>query len=458
MSNPYLAIDQKIIGDSYTSTEVWDNLVVLCDDLGGRFAGTPEERKAADFIAETFGRYGLRDARLEDYPYPGWSRGTASLGIVEPLQKSINCISLPYCPPSDLSADLISVGFGSPDEYQNLSDRISGCIVLADSGSPPGLGRWVHRMEKFERALLAKAKAFIFVGEQKGTGPETGTLHLGRAAAIPGISVCKEDGEYLLRLLKRHDKVNLRISTTDKNEPRTSWNVAAELPGTDYPDEVVVLGCHYDGHDISQGAVDPASGMVLVMEAARTLALHAKDSLRRTVRFVGFGTEEIGLIGAQRYVDRHSDEMDRIRFMYNLDAAGGSSRKGVALDDWPKLEPFFENAGNEMAADLPVGQKISAYSDNFPFFKAGVPSACMGDPTSPPKGRGFGHTMYDTLDKVELVNLRAGATTAARLALRIANDDGFPAERRDPDAVSKIIETNPLLEGYRVALELAGNS
>ena len=118
--NPYLQVDQQMVGDIYTSREVMDNLTVLCDDFGSRFAGTPDERGAADFICETFNRYGLKDARLESYAYAGWSRGAATLEIVEPIQRSLHCISLPYCPADDTTGGLISVGYGSPARVRGL--------------------------------------------------------------------------------------------------------------------------------------------------------------------------------------------------------------------------------------------------------------------------------------------------------------------------------------------------
>ena len=71
------------------------------------------------------------------------------------------------------------------------------------------------------------------------------------------------------------------------------------------------------------------------------LSAYAADSLKCTVRFIAFGTEEIGLTGAFRYVDAHAAELDNIRFMLNMDAAGGSSRKGIVLHHWDALGAFF---------------------------------------------------------------------------------------------------------------------
>ena len=459
MAHQNLQIDRQMVGDIYTSREVMDNLTVLCDDFGSRFAGTPEEREAAEFIAETFTRYGLKNVQFEPYPYAGWSRGEARLEIVEPIRKSLHCISLPYCPAADVTATLISVGCGSPAEYEALGEKMAGNMVMAESASPPDLGRWVHRKEKYERAVLGGASVFIFVSELPGVGPETGSLQSNQPAPIPGISVCKEDGEFLQRLIRRRGEVILKLRTTDVNEPRTSWNVVADLPGQEMPMEQVILGCHYDGHDIAQGAHDPASGMVAVMEAARVLSEYAADGLKRTVRFIAFGTEEIGLTGSHRYVESHDTELDNVRFMLNLDAAGGSGRKGVVIHRWTELEPLFRQAAEEMASEMPVGQKVHSYSDHFPFFLKGVPTAHIGDPEAGPAGRGFGHTAYDTLEKVELENLRKASAMGAQLALRIsswgcANADQFPA-RRSAEAVQQILDTDTGLEGYRVSLALA---
>ena len=454
-TNPYLQLDQQMVGDIYTSQEAMENLTVLCDEYGARFAGTPEEYDAANFIADCFKRYGLQNVKLEEYPYAGWTRGTATLEVIEPIRRTLHCISLPYCPSGDITTELVSAGYGSPGEYEALSNTATDKLVMAQSASPPDLGRWVHRKEKFERAVLAGASGFIFVSEHPGVGPETGSLQNNREAPIPGISVCKEDGEFLKRLLARNSgKVTLKLKTTDINEPRTSWNVVADLPGHENSEEMIILGCHYDGHDISQGAHDPASGMVSVIEAARALSTYAADSLRRTVRFIAFGTEEIGLTGAFRYVDAHDSELDNIRFMLNMDAAGGASRKGIVLHCWDTLEPFFNIARQQMHAEMPVGQKVHSYSDHFPFFLKGVPSCHMGDPEAPPSGRGFGHTAYDTLEKVKLENLRAASSVGARVALRCANTNDFPAKRRNVETVQKIVDTDPGLEGYRISLKL----
>ena len=454
--NPYLQLDQQMVGDIYTSQEVMDNLTVLCDEYGARFAGTPEEYEAANFIAACFKRYGLQNVKLETYPYAGWTRGTATLEVIEPIRRTLHCISLPYCPAADITTELVSAGYAEaltniphsviPLPINWLWRRVPHRLTSEDG----------YTARRSLNALCSPVRADSYLSVNTPVSdPKREVFKMTDAAPMPGISVCKEDGEFLARLIARENgKVTLKLRTTDVNEPRTSWNVVADLPGNENAEEMVVVGCHYDGHDISQGAHDPASGMVSVIEASRVLSAYAADSLKCTVRFIAFGTEEIGLTGAFRYVDAHASELDNIRFMLNMDAAGGSSRKGIVLHHWDALETFFSTAREQMHADIPVGQKVHSYSDHFPFFLKGVPSSHMGDPESLPGGRGFGHTAYDTLDKVELEHLRAASAVGARIALRCANADDFPAKRRTSGAVQEIIDTDPGLEGYRISLKL----
>jgi aminopeptidase YwaD len=447
--NPFLEADRRMLGDIYTSSAAMDNLTVLCDDFGSRFAGTTGERQAVDFFLARFRDYRLENVHAEEYEYVGWTRGPARLEVVRPLRKEIPCISLPMCPPASVEAEMISVDHGAPTDFDKAGERLRQRIVMVDSQPPRGLPRTVHRSEKYQRSALGGAAAFLYANQYEGYGPETGSIANDRQAPIAGVAISRESAAYLLRLAERSGPVTLRIETTDRCAPARSWNVVGDLPGGSPNGEWVLMGCHYDGHDIAQGAVDPASGAVAVLEAARVLAVDAPPMAPPRhcgVRFVMFGTEEIGLLGAYRYVDTHRDELDRIRFMLNLDAAGGGSRKGIILNRWPDLEPFFENARREMAAEMPVGQKAEGFSDHFPFFLEGVPTGWMGDPERVDTGRGFGHTAHDTLDKVRQDNLRAAAANACRVVLRIACADGWPARRRTQDEVRAVIASEPSLE------------
>ena len=439
--NPYLHIDQQITGDVYTATEVMDNLITLCDEFGSRFGGTEGERQAAQFLQAKMKAYGLQHVHSEPVEYLGWRRGTAKFEITHPVRQMLPCISLPHSPPTNLEGIIIDMGDGAPDDFDKRADEITGKIVLTNSEvSPAGVRRWIHRNEKLGRSIMAGATGFIFVNHYPGYGPATGGIgHNGQASLIPGISLSKEDGAFVQRLVKRHGEVKARLTTTDELVPMVSWNVVSELPGQEKTNEIVALGCHYDGHDISQGATDPASGVVAVLEAARALAKYA-NTLPRTVRFIFWGIEEIGLLGSKDYARQHENELDQIRFYLNMDAAGSITDKGIVLNEWPELAPLFERWSDEMALPFYVGQSVSAHSDHFPFLMAGVPTAGIGKVKRDLSGRGYGHTQWDTLDKTNITSLREAAVFSARLAIRIVTEETWPVSRRNQEAVAALFD------------------
>ncbi len=437
--NPFLSVDQQIVGDIYTNMEIWNNLETLCDEFGSRFGGTEGEKLAANFIKEKLESYGLSNVHLEELPYEGWRRGTVSLEILEPIQKSIPCITLPHSPPADFEAELVDLEDGDPADFDARADEIKGNIVLTTSEVRPNdVKRWVHRNEKYGRSILAGATGFIFVNHYPGYGPATGGVGETGAGHIPAISVSYEDGKFLQRLLKRNGRVRLKIQSTDEIEQMVSWNIIGELPGKKDPNEIVMLGCHYDGHDISQGATDPASGAVAVLEAARVLGQYAPD-LPYTVRFALWGIEEIGLIGSTQYVQNHIDEMNNVRFYFNMDSAGALSHKDIVLNQWPDLAPVFKAWSDEMALYYKVGQSISAHSDHYPFLLEGVPTGAIGNLRGARTGRGYGHTHYDTLDKAEVTSLREAAVLASRVALRVASAEDWPVKQRSKAEVKEIL-------------------
>ena len=445
INNPFLQTDREIVGDIYTSNELMDNLSVLCDELGSRFAGSQEEKQAAEFMKTKLEAYGLTNVALEPVQYDGWQRGDVQLKIVSPIEKSIPCITLPHSPAVDLEGQVIDLGDGAPEDFDKHAADIAGKIVLTNSVVfPSGSKRWIHRNEKYGRALLAGAVGFIFVNHYPGFGPATGGIGPDRpesgAALIPGISVSLEDGAYFQRLIRRNEQVKIHLTSTDINKPVTSWNVIADLPGKSEADSVVMLGCHYDGHDISQGAADPASGTVALLEAARVLAKYAAG-LPYTIRFALWSAEEIGLIGSSQYVMKHEGELNHIRFYLNMDMAGAITPKDIVLNEWPDLAMLFEGWRDDMALEFGVGQSLSAHSDHYPFMVAGVPTGGIGSLNSSSSGRGYGHTMYDTVDKVEMRSMREAAALAARLAIRMASEEKWPAERRSAQMVEDVLDS-----------------
>ena len=448
------AFDKLIAGEIFTSTDIQTNLEILCDDLGSRFAGTAAEAEAAQFLEATLQRYRLTDVRSEPFEYNGWTRGTAKLTVTSPWRRELPCLSMPMSPSGKCTGKIVDLGLGSPETFDVSQAELKGNIALVNIANPASAGRWVHRTEKYNRSTLAGAQAFIFVGNQDGYGPITGALGFNRWGLIPGIMISKETGTLLQRAIRRNGSVEVEIETTDTLAKKTSWNIIGDIQGNAADRDMVLIGVHYDGHDISQGAEDPASGLVAGLEVARVLGIHA-DKLKRDVRFVLFGVEELGLIGAHAYVNSHPEDIAKTRFMFNLDSAGGGGGKGLMVYG-PDSRAYFRKMGAKMDENLmvdfdasPLREPDHLSSDHYPFMAKGVACGFIRDPYSY-TWPGFYHTAHDTVDKVDLLKVKEAAFLCARLAWRIANDDDWPFKQMSEEELAEQRATQDVSEVQRI--------
>ncbi|MGE5653994.1 MAG: M28 family peptidase, partial [Bacillota bacterium] len=281
-------IDREIIADLYLSRSGAQFVEELVERFGSRFGGSDQERAASLYIAERLARFGARSWR-EVFSCSGWTRGETRLTMLAPMERKLDCIALPNCPPGVVEAPMVYLGDGDPQTYADSRDRLRGAIAMVSTATPRFYHRAMHRGEKLGRALEAGAVGFIWMRGEPGGLPETGSARFNRACEVPAISVSFETAQEMLRAA-RNGEVRVRIESKCSIQPTTSYNVIGEIRGTTKPDEIIVVGGHYDGHDISQSADDNGAGAAVVLEAAHALAPHAAH-LERTIRFVAFAEE-----------------------------------------------------------------------------------------------------------------------------------------------------------------------
>jgi Iap family predicted aminopeptidase len=447
--NPYEKLDRRILGQVYSSTETMDNLVVLCDEYGSRWPGSGDDKAACEYMVGKLEEYGLENPHMEKFTHPGWIRGSSSLTVTEPGERDIPCIALPMGPEGEVEGELVFLGDGPVDSYAARKEEIEGKIVMVTSRTPLGMTRNLHRSEKYHRSILAGAAGWVFINHYPAYGPPTG----GISPIIPAVGVSLEEGQYLVRLLKRKGMVKARIETRCRNLDVDTYNVVADLPGTGDEKKTLVYGAHYEGHDIAVGALDDGTGAVCVMEIARVLS-EERSHLKRPTKFILFGSEEIGLFGSRAYIEQHPEEIADIRFMLNFDAAGRAGRQGFELSGHPELEPFFREIADAIGVDIPIWQNLNPYSDHWSFLLQGVTTCRMGDPEEAKRrgGRGYGHTMYDTVDKADLRAQRECVANASIAAVRIVNADDWPARHRTQEEIEGLVDKM----GFRETVALGG--
>ncbi len=446
-------VDRQVIADLYLSRSGIQFLTELVEKFGSRFGGSEEERRAAEFIEGAFRDAGADRTYREKFTCQGWKRKSTTLTATAPQERKLDCIALPYCPPGEVEAPLVYLGDGHPQVYEDRQEEIEGAVVMVTTATPRFYHRTMHRGEKLGRAIEAGAIGFIWMRGEPGGLPETGSARFGRACEVPAISVSYETGHEILRM-NSEAGVRVRIESSNEIYETTSYNVIGELTGSDKPEEVIVVGGHYDGHDISQAAADNGAGVAVALEAMRALVPH-KDHLSRTIRFVAFAQEEMGLIGSEHHAE--DSDQEKVAFMLNLDGAGRGDRSQLVLQGWPEAVRFFNRLAREIyERDMSVGDSLSLYSDMYPFARRGIPSATFSSkqPGTSAAPRGYGHTYWDSLDKVNERFLQMDASRVARIITRLAALDELPMDRKTPEQMGDIIREL----GFDMVLRYEGRS
>ncbi|MCA1553272.1 MAG: M28 family peptidase [Chloroflexi bacterium] len=431
-------LDHYLIGEAWTSTEAYTNLERLCD-IGSRFAGSAGGRAARDLILDKFNAYGLSNAHTEPFDFLVWTRGECELKLLAPQQRTLrSAISLVYSPNADhIRAELMDCGIGSEQDFaKHPYGARRGKIAMVTTANPER-GPSIHRREKYGRAVAAGAIGFVYVNHKPGMLAETGSLRPGRLAEIPAVGISYEEGWELARQARRGN-VEVEMTVHNGTQMGQGFHVLGEIEGQ--ANETIIVGAHYDGHDISQGARDDGTGTVVVLELARILA-PLKGQLKRTIRLIAFDAEELGVLGSSDYVKAHLSDMGNVALMVNLDgAAGPVDTHGFLTGGFKDTENVIRKYAKSFGYPLALRDRVVTASDNFPFFMQGVPAICMtARNENPALGRGFGHTAADTLDKVAEVELKQAAMTMARMLARLANHDGSLGARKSRDEIKQVL-------------------
>ncbi|MBN2056977.1 M28 family peptidase [bacterium] len=425
---------RSVAGEVFTTTALDEVLKELCLTYGPRFAGSIEAAAAANYMADWFNNEGLANVALETFPLAVWQRGAAHLEMTAPVQRAFPCLALPYSAAGTVSGPIVDLGMCTGADVRARSGELPGAIALVDDRNPPQ-GPALHRLQKYVMVRGAGAAAFLFVQAAPGGLEPTGTVAFNQHGkldqTILSAGLSHETGAEL-RARACGGPMEARLTVDCGMNWGTCHNVAAELPGE--TDELVILCGHYDGHDISHGAVDNASGTAAVMETMRILK-QLKPMNRCTVRAVLFSAEEVGLVGSNAYVQAHRDELTRIRLVLNLDCFSGDDGLRLLVQGSEALEKKLAGFLEPLPDKPRVFRHLVPFSDHFPFHLAGAASAFCCVPSGP--GRGWGHTIADTHDKLDIFSMRRALASFIPIVASTAGDGVWPPPESDRDALIK---------------------
>ena len=305
----------RLLREAQADQFAWNRLAELTDTFGNRFSGSENLTRAIAWAVEAMKKDGLENVHTERTLVPRWVRGRESLTIVEPPQHVIPMLGLGgsvATPPEGIEADVVVVK--SFDELAARAGEVRGKVVLYNAAYVSYGQTNVYRTTGASRAAQHGAVASLVrsIGPTGLRTPHTGNMsYADNVARIPAAAISAEDAERLQRLSDRGVRIRVRLQMEAHFGPDAeSFNVVGEIRGSELPDEIVLVGGHFDSWDVGAGASDDGVGCVVTWEAAR-LMKKLGIRPRRTVRVVLFTNEENGTRGGNAYRDAHLQEAEK---------------------------------------------------------------------------------------------------------------------------------------------------
>jgi carboxypeptidase Q len=421
----YRAPAGRIIGAALTKNRAWERLGYLTDRIGHRLSGSSNLERAVTWAVAEMKGDGLDNVRAEKVMVPHWVRGEESLEMLSPLAQKLSMLGLGNSvgtPAEGVSADAVVVGNFA--ELDALGERVRGKIVVYNAPFTSYGATVQYRLNGASRAARYGAVAALVrsITPTSLQTPHTGAMNYDpQQAKIPVAAIAIEGAEMLQRTYDRGDRITLRLKMEAKFLPDAeSANVIAELKGTERPDEIVLIGGHYDSWDVGQGAHDDGGSCIAAWEAIRLLK-ELGFRPRRTIRVVLFTNEENGLRGGNAYRDAHRAELSK--HIIAIEADSGIYRpEGFGL---AATAPPLVRSNMMEIARLLVGidaHRIGAGgggADIGPIMREGVVGANLDVEGS--RYFDIHHTQADTLDKIDPRNLSLVVATMAVMAYTIAD-------------------------------------
>ena len=433
------AVLAKIRDAALSSDWAWQRLSDLTDKIGPRLSGSPGAEAAVVQVAAALQAAGLT-VTLQPAKVPHWVRGEEQAELVDypghpaGLTQHLHLTTLGgsvATPKKGLTAPVLVVH--SFDDLKAHAAEARGRIVLFDNAFDQDLADNGHAMSAYGQAVAyrvqgasaaarvgAVASLIRSVGGADFRLPHTGVMkYEDDAPKIPTAALTAEDAMWVARLAAQ-GPVSLHLTLTPQTLPDAdSHNVLADLPGSDKPDEVVVVSGHLDSWDLAQGAIDDGAGITAAMGAVQVLKALGLQA-HRTIRVVAWMNEENGSGGSKAYFAAAKDKLAQQTAVIESDSGAGKPLgviASVTLDSLAKLSAVTKalqpiGATALERRDGEVGADISPLQD------AGVPGfAPMVDTR---EYFYYHHTAADTLDKIKPENLRRQVATMAVLAYYLA--------------------------------------
>jgi carboxypeptidase Q len=476
----WLAPDPAVIGkfqdEGTQNSHVMEVIGYLTDVYGPRLTNSPNIREAGEYAMKTLSGWGLANVHEESWgPFGrGWSNELFEANEIAPRHFPLIAYPKAWTPGTNgpVTADAIYAKIEREEEFSSYRGRLRGLFVLtapmraveaqveapahrftdqelSDLAQPrppqPSPDKAALERQRKQQEFNNKLVKFLTdegaVAWLEPAPHDGGTLTVMSGGSrdpkdppvLPRVAVDIEHYGRIFRTLEKNIPVTLRIDIANKfyDDHPDSFDIVAEIPGTDKPDEVVMLGAHFDSWASGTGATDNAAGSAVMMEALRILkATNAK--MRRTVRLALWTGEEEGLLGSRAYVKQHFADREtmelkpedaKLSTYFNVDNGTGKIR-GIYLQGNEAARPIFEKWMEPFKSEgmATLAARSVGGTDHVSFDEVGLPGfQFIQDPIE--YETRTHHTNMDVYERIQAADLKQMAVIVATFAYMTANAD-----------------------------------
>lgn len=474
----------KIKEEGLQRSQTMELMTYLTDVHGPRLTGSPNIKAAAEYATARLTEWGLTNVDLESWgPFGrGWSNERFSAHAVSPQAYPIIGYAKAWTPGTDgvVTGDAVMAIIRSEADFEKYRGRLEGKFVLTTPvpevralfeapgrrftdeelatiarQREPGARRFRSggrgprgfRRTRMQFFLDEEVAALLDPGSGRG---DSGSVRVQSGGSPdpdaqpvpPQVVFATEHYGRIARTLEQDLPVTLELDVQNRfyDETLDSFNIIAEIQGTDKADEIVMLGAHFDSWHSGTGATDNAAGSAATMEAVRILKATGL-TMRRTVRLALWTGEEQGLLGSRAYVKDHFADREtmplepahgKLSSYFNVDHGTGAIR-GVYLQGNEAVAPIFEAwmkpFGNLGMTTMSI--RSTGSTDHQSFDRVGLPGfQFIQDPVE--YRTRTHHSNMDLYERIQPSDMMKNAVIVAAFVYHAANRDELLPRKPPP--------------------------
>jgi hypothetical protein len=453
---------RQIWAEAMNNSQIERMAQTLLDSIGPRLTGSPHSYRAQDWAVQTMQGWGMQAERKQYGTWEGWDRGPSHIDLMAPRVRSLEGRILAFSPGTGGKAVEGGVvplpNMSSAADFEAFLPQVKGKFVMISFPQPTcrANSQWEEfgargSFDRMNQARQAAERAWNVSVQATGLSNRELPKRLESAGAlgvvtslwtgaygttrvfnsytrqVPTFELGCEDYGLVFRLAANNQGPRLRVTAEAKNLGEVPvHNVIGTIPGTQLPNEYVMVSAHFDSWEGGSGATDNGTGSVLMMEAMRILK-KVYPNPKRTLMIGLWNGEEQGLNGSHAFVEDNPAVVSGLQALFNQDNGTGrvvSLSASGFVDAGPSLARWIAKVPAEVTGDIDLsfpGMPSGGGTDHASFVCAGASGFGLG-------ALNWGyfdhtwHTHRDTFDKLVFDDLKNNAVLVASLVYLASED------------------------------------